>query len=99
MSTIEDHLRHFQDYGDRSSLELFIRASGLDLEKYLPALDSLAPVLAAVAFGEHPNYERINKAALEQRPSEVKQILTWMSASDKANMRAAAIGLMRMLGY
>jgi hypothetical protein len=99
MRSTEGYLRQFQDYGNRDSLEQFVRASGLDLGKYVSALNQLMPVFDALSFGEQPNYERIDKTPLEQHASEVQQILTWMTASGKADMRAAAIGLMGLLSW
>jgi len=95
----EDPLRRFQERGDRESLTRLIRARGLDLDRYGAAVTALSPVLDALASGESPLFAKVDRAAAESSAAEVEAVVGWMAGSDRANLRAGAIGLMGALGW
>ena len=98
-SSPEEHLRRFQDQGDRDGLVQYLRASGSDTASYRQVIDGLEPVFEALSFGEQPSYESLDKESLRGHAAEVEEVVELMFASVKADMRAAAAGLMGYMGW
>jgi hypothetical protein len=92
-------LERFQEYGDTKSLLEFVRSSGRSVRSYEEAVAGMAPVFEGLAHGERPSYESLDRDLLRQLNAEVKEIVQWMCASNKADIRTRAIELMGTLGY
>ncbi|MCZ7406264.1 MAG: HEAT repeat domain-containing protein [Candidatus Methanoperedens sp.] len=95
----ERNLQNFQDYGKTGNLLEFVRASGLNVQKYRDALDALGSIFESLSFGEQPIYRNLDLNALQERKTEVKDIVNWMADSNKADMKTVAIELMGFLGW
>jgi HEAT repeat protein len=91
-------LQRFQEYGDTKSLLEFVRLSGRSVQKYARAVGALAPVFEALTHGERPSYESLDTGALGHLMAEVEDIVEWMAAGSKADIRTRAIELMGALG-
>ena len=98
-SSLDSHLVRFQEYADSGELLLYIRLANFDEESFAAAIDAMQPIFTALTFGEEPYYDASDVLALESRRPEVVLIVQWMLDSPKADMRAAAIRLMGLLGW
>lgn len=97
--TMERYLRDFQEYGDQNSLREYIRLSGRSAGRFEQAITGLGPVLDALRFGEQPAYENLDILILQHHQPEVDEIVNWMLASSKADMKTRAIETMGQLGW
>ena len=95
----ETQLREFQETGNVNRLLDFVRASGRDPETYGQVLAALAPVFEPLAHGEHPRYDDLNPAEFAPNADVAAEVLRWAAASDRADLRSAALGAMGTLGW
>ena len=92
-----EQLREFQDSGDLDALLSFVKSCGLDETKYRDALQAMALVFEPLSFGLQPAYGELNVRDLREHLPEVRQIVGWMEGSEKADMKAAAHEVKRIL--
>jgi hypothetical protein len=97
--TPENHLAHFQNFGDTASLLRFVSQSGRDMPSYQEAINGLSPVFEYMSAGFQPNYKELDLDGLRRHGSEIEEILRWMADSPKANMKTVALNLMGYLGW
>ena len=95
-SNPEAYLRRFKENGDTVELQAYIRATRKGTD-YQEAIADLGPVFDALANGEQPDYESLDRIALRQRGEALAQIMDWMADSPKADLKSAAHSLMGLL--
>ncbi len=91
--------RDFQETANLRSLIEFARASGRDAKGYERVADGLEPVLGPLRLGEHPRYGEVGTAELEREVGATCDIVRFLAASPKADLRVAGLTLMGILGW
>lgn len=94
-----DHLRRFQDLGTKEALLVYVQTLGQETAEYEKAMDAIEPVLRPLSFGMRPAQELLDREALQRWPDAVRDILSWLADSQKADRKTAAVELMGALGW
>ena len=97
MTSPLDELQRFQQDADVDALLAHAAAAGQDVEEIRAAIASLEPIFTALAYGEHPNFALLDRAALQSHASGTAHVARAMVESDRADLKSAGFQVIGLL--
>ena len=94
-----DPLQVFQSSGRKEDLLAYLRATGRKPDEHSAAIDALGLALEPPSFGLRPAVRVPDREGLVKHAAATTEILAWLSASPKADLKTAAMELMGSLGW